>query len=255
MVESSNSPFENGNKTMQLDVDVTDKIAHKEITHEDWDKEYAPFLFGETGVLSFKLYSSCNCKLEVALNFQKEGLGASTDEKRCDLCRKEPRTVNYQRMNAIMKGLHSYVDDWIEENWVEFTEVVKRTTGRDLVAEGVSSPEVVKAHDVLMSARSLSKMVDTLLDWVDVTRLSSSDKRELRMIISAYEEIKGQKYFEDISYPKKMHDVAKEVADELHEAGERGEIKNENDFIKKIEQLLEEKARKLNDNESEGVNE
>ena len=33
------------------------------------------------------------------------------------------------------------------------------------------------------------------------------------------------------------------------------EIKNENDFIKKIEQLLEEKARKLNDNESEGVNE
>ena len=98
-------------------------------------------------------------------------------------------------------------------------------------------------------------MVDTLLDWVDVTRLSSSDKRELRMIISAYEEIKGQKYFEDISYPKKMHDVAKEVVDELNEAGARGEIKNENDFIKKIEQLLEEKARKLNDNESEGVNE
>ena len=61
MVESSNSPFENGNKTMQLDVDVTDKIAHKEITHEDWDKEYAPVLFGERGVLSFKLYSSCNC--------------------------------------------------------------------------------------------------------------------------------------------------------------------------------------------------
>jgi len=249
--EKQNLPYEpNGSKAMQLDVGITDMIATKEIAHDIWNKEYAPFLFEETGVLSFKLYSTCNCKLDVSLRIGKDGLGANTDEKRCDLCLKEKRTHNFKRMNSIMDGLHSYVDEWVDSNWDKFAEIVLRVSGRDLKKEGISSATTMNVKNVLGTAQMLAKMVDQLLDWVDVARLSSGEKRSYRSMISAFDDIRGQEFMKATEI-NASEGMAKEIADELNEAGERGEIRNEQDFINKIEGLLEEKARKLNESEDE----
>lgn len=228
--------------TLELDVETTDKFVANQITYDKWESDYVPVLFDKTGTLVFKLYDSCPCKMRFSLDIQVEGLAVNTDEGKCDMCLREKDDINHKRMNAVLESVHKLIDSYISNNWDTFANKVKEVTGRDLKKDGIKGTSTISSpREILHDAQVLASMVDCLLDYVDMTKLTPIKASAVRNLMKAYSEIMAKKYMKQ---PNKTiddaMDLAKDVAEELKKKHGEGEIQNEEDFVNFIKKYIEE---------------
>jgi len=200
-------PFENNSvSVMDIDVDTTDAFTKNELSSDVWEKKYVPFLLEGTGILKFRMYGSCSCSVEMSLDLQADGYNIDTNERRCDMCRKDPPHVNNVRISSIFKAVGRHFRNWVKskDNFERFAKIVRDKTGRDLQAEGVNGVSVNngdnhKHHKVMEEMGRVIIFADEMGGIIQrlQSHLDEDEREKFEIISEILPKIRDSKFFED----------------------------------------------------------